>query len=462
MANLHDMHLTRRQALRLGGVSMVGYHFLPLLKPTQVRASSKVKPRGSARFCIFIMLNGGQSHVDAWDLKEGPWTPQDFDIRTINQDVKLPCSLYPGLAKRLDKVAFVRSMEAWDSVHERAQYYVQAMHPLNLALWKEIPPIGSVVAMEYEARRRPGDSLPSYVALNSSESQAGLLGSGFLPATYTPFHMKTNTDLGSFSPPESERKQFLERWEFLRKFDDRLRTDPALEAKAYRDYHNYYEGAVELMSDPRTAGILTISGKDRERYGSTITGDGAILARNLVIADAGTHFIFLSQDYWDHHADIYADKNHYEKSRQLDAALCPLIDDLGAAKRPDGTSVLDETLIVTMGEFGRTPGPLTSSRNGRDHYQYAFTGLFAGGGVQGGRVIGKTDEMGAKVIEPGWHGKRSIYPEDIATTIYSALGIDWTKRIETTPSGRTFYYVEPFSATNLIGSGNQEISELFG
>ena len=77
------------------------------------------------------------------------------------------------------------------------------------------------------------------------------------------------------------------------------------------------------------------------------------------------------------------------------------------------------------------------------------------------RLLHDLPVLGAKVIEPGWHGKRSIYPEDIATTIYSALGIDWTKRIETTPSGRTFYYVEPFSATNLIGSGNQEISELF-
>ena len=77
-------------------------------------------------------------------------------------------------------------------------------------------------------------------------------------------------------------------------------------------------------------------------------------------------------------------------------------------------------------------------------------------------MIGKTDEMGAKVIEPGWRGKRSVYPEDIATTIYSALGIDWTKSVETTPSGRKFYCVEPFSGTQLLGRGNQKVSELFG
>ena len=96
---------------------------------------------------------------------------------------------------------------------------------------------------------------------------------------------------------------------------------------------------------------------------------------------------------------------------------------------------------------------------GRDHYQYALTGLFAGGGIKGGRVIGKTDEIGAKVIESGWNIKRSIYMEDVATTIYSALGFDWTKVIDGTPSGRSFHYIEPFASKQMIRS--QEISPLF-
>ena len=100
-----------------------------------------------------------------------------------------------------------------------------------------------------------------------------------------------------------------------------------------------------------------------------------------------------------------------------------------------------------------------SAANGRDHYQYALTGLFAGGGVKGGRVIGKTDEMGAKVIAPDWNAKRSVYMEDVATTIYSALGIDWSKVIEGPPSGRAFHYIEPFASKQMIR--NQEISTLF-
>ena len=85
--------------------------------------------------------------------------------------------------------------------------------------------------------------------------------------------------------------------------------------------------------------------------------------------------------------------------------------------------------------------------------------MFAGGGIQGGRVIGKTDDMGAKVIESGWQVKRSVYMEDVATTIYSALGIDWTKKIEGAPSGRAFHYIEPFASKQMIR--NQEISPLF-
>jgi hypothetical protein len=447
---------------RLGGVTMAGHYFLPLLAPYQVRAQGRARPRGTARFCIFFMLNGGPSHVDSWDLKEHQWTPQDFDIRRHPTAGKWPYALFPRLAERLDKVALVRSLEAWDNVHERAQYYIQAAHPLNLALWKEIPPIGAVVAMEYQARRKSTDSLPPYVAFNTAESQAGLLGSGFLPATCSPFHIKTNTDLGVFSPPEAERSEFQRRWELLKQLDHRLRSDDSLAAKAYRDYHHHYEGAVSLMSDARTAGILKMSEEDRKRYGGTITGDAAILARNLVLADAGTHFIFLSQDFWDHHNDIFDDKNpnnHYVLSRALDPALCSLIDDLAAARRPDGRSVLEETLVIAMGEFGRTPGPLSRDRNGRDHHPYAFTGVFAGGGVKGDRILGKTDDLGEKVLDPGWKARRNIYIEDVATTIYSALGIDWTKKIENTPSGRSFYYVEPFSATTLMG--NQEIRELF-
>jgi hypothetical protein len=349
-------------------------------------------------------------------------------------------------------------MEAWDSVHFRAQYYVQSAHMMNPALQKELPPVGTVIAYENAARRRATDTLPGYVAVNVTQSQAGLLGSGFLPATYTPFHVDTTSGIGAISLDDGGRQKLMRRWELLKNFDERLRNDSSLAAKAYRDYHNYYEGAVSLMSDERASRVFTIDPADRDRYGKTQVGDGCILARNLVEADAGTYFVLVNHRDWDHHNRIYAEGNHYKLCKELDVALSSLLDDLAARKRPDGRTLLDETMVVCFGEFGRTPGEL-SPANGRDHYQYALTGLFAGGGVQGGRVIGKTDEKGEKVVEPGWGARRSVYMEDVATTIYSVLGIDWSKKIEGAPSGRAFHYIEPFASKQMIK--NQEIGPLF-
>jgi hypothetical protein len=459
MTALLDRHLTRRDFFRIGSLPMAAYWFTPLMPPLNAYAASKVSPRGTARQVVFFMLDGGQSHLDSWDFKEGAWTPPDFDAREARPGVKWPMGLYPQLARQLDRVALLRSVEAWDSVHGRAQYYVQAGHSLNPALQKEIPPIGSVVALETMPRRRTTDTLPPYVALNVTQSQAGLLRSGFLPAAYSPFHIDTSGSLSAYAIGEASRKEFDRRWKLLKTFDSRLRNDPSAAAKAYRDYHDHYEGAVRLMSDPRTEQLFKVTPEEHVRYGKTTTGDAAVIARNLIRADAGTRFIFLQQDGWDHHKNIYDRANFYRLSWDLDAALANFIEDLAATRRADGTTLLDETMVICMGEFGRTPGHLTAGLNGRDHYQYAMTVLFAGGGVKGGQVIGKTDETGGKILESGWGVKRSIYMEDIATTIYSAMGIDWTKSIKETPSGREFYFIEPFAAKAMLA--NREIARLF-
>jgi hypothetical protein len=458
MANLYDALLTRRELLKVGACSVAGYWFLPLIERTNVIAQSKVSPRGSARFVIFINLDGGQSHVDAWDLKEHKWTPPNFEIKEVAPGVKWPTSLYPNLAKQWGQFSLVRSLEAWDSVHLRAQYYVQSAHLFNPALQKELPPLGSVIAYESAAQRRASDTLPGYVAVNMTSPQVGLLKSGFLPATFTPFHVDTTVGASTFSMDDASRKDFVRRWELLKTFDERLRNDSSLAAKAYRDYNNHYEGAVSMMSDSRASQIFAVDPADHERYGTSLVGDGCVVARNLVEADAGTRFVIVNQTFWDHHGRIYGENNHYKMSRDLDAALASLLSDLATRKRPNGRSLLDETLVVCFGEFGRTPGELNPGQ-GRDHYQYAFTGLFAGGGVQGGRIVGRTDEIGAKIVDTGWSAKRSVYLEDVATTIYSALGFDWTKKIEDTPSGRTFHYIEPFAAKQMIRS--QEIAPLF-
>lgn len=208
-----------------------------------------------------------------------------------------------------------------------------------------------------------------------------------------------------------------------------------------------------MMESPQIRQVLTLSAEDKKRYGASQLGDSCALARNLVRANAGTRFIMVSHKGWDTHAKIYAPDAQYKLARELDTALANLLKDL------EENNLLDKVFVCCLGEFGRTPGPLTVNR-GRDHYKDAFTGLFAGAGTQGGRAIGATDESGARIKDPGWHKKRPVYIEDVAATIYSVLGIDWTKTITNTPSGRVFEYIEPQSGTDFINPG--EISELFG
>jgi hypothetical protein len=457
--NLLDQLLTRRQVFKAGAASLSAYWFLPLVTPRNVQAQSGAKPRGTARFTIFVMLQGGQSHVDGWDLKEHEWTPENFDVKEIQPGLKWPMGLYPKLAEHQQRFSLVRSMQAWDAVHARACYYVQSAHAMNPALQKEIPALGSVIAYEYASRRKATDTLPSFVATNVTTSQVGLLKSGFLPATYSPFHVETTTGMDALSTNDADRKEMMRRWELLKTFDGRLRNDESLQAKAFHDYHNYYEGAVSMLSDDRAAQAFKLDPADQDRYGKTTLGDGCIVARNLVEADAGTQFVFVNHTDWDHHGGIYGQNNHYRMSRELDNALSALLDDLSTRKRPDGKSLLDETLVICMGEFGRTPGELNRAR-GRDHHQYAYTGLFAGGGIKGGQIIGKTDDAGFNVVESGWEVKRNVYMEDVACTVYSAMGIDYKKSLQGTPSGRTFYYIEPFAARAMIGA--REVSALFG
>jgi uncharacterized protein DUF1501 len=454
--------LARREFFRVGATSFLGYRLLPMLQPLQARAEEKVTPRGSAEFCIFLFLAGGPPQLDTFDLKEGKWTPPDFDIRTITPEIKMPYALFPKLSQRMNHLALARSVEAWESVHERGQYYVQVGHAFSGARAKEMPSIGSVVAYEYLSRRKDNDFLPPFVAMNFSPGGAGLIGPGMLPATCAPLPFTVEKDAdNAFVVPENERARFQNRWDFLRRLDETMRTGKTPMGRPVTDYNNYYLGAYEMMKRPEVGKILQFSEEEHKRYGASGVGDACVLARNLVAADAGTHFIAVAHQGWDLHAKIY-DKtqkvNHYTLCRELDDCYSALLDDLSTTKDKQGRTLLDKTMIVCMGEFGRTPGDINANK-GRDHYRFASTTVFSGGGVKGGRVIGATDDKGAKVIKTGWHRPRSIYTEDVVASIYSALGIDWTKRITNTPSGRVFDYIEFTSATDVINP--DEVKELF-
>jgi len=446
--------LTRRELLRVGGLSIIGSFVTAAYRPFNVRAQNKVRPLGTAKKVIFLFLDGGLSQLDSFDAKEGKWTPQEFDIRSFANDVKLPSGLFKNLPDILDKVAVVRSLNAWDAVHGRAQYYLQTGHPLNLALAKEVPSIGSVICYETAKWRKETDSLPAFVAMNAAGNQAGLINQGFLPAEFGPMSLAVKDGPPNLSPKPGTQETFRRRWEFLQKLDDSLRSGESGRGRSFIDYHEYYKSAYAIMNDPRVSQIFKIEEEEKKRYGNTSLGNSLILARNLVASDAGTRFVLVGFGGWDFHTDIYTagKRNHQTLCRELDAAYTNLIKDLASTPSPtDKTkTLLDETLVVCMSEFGRTPGDITEGRVGREHYMQAGCGLFAGGGVKGGSVLGTTDEIGGKVIDPGWQAGRPIYIEDVSATIYSAMGIDWTKTIENTPSGRAFHYIEPASATEYV------------
>ncbi len=447
--------LTRRQLFRSGTVTASGFWLLPLLRPVNVAATENVTPMGGAECCIFLFLNGGASQLDSFDLKEGKWTPPDFDVRTVKPGIRMPYGLFPQLCGQLDHLVIARSVEAWESAHSRAQYYMQVGHPFSPARRNEMPALGAVIASEFAAHRKDSDFLPPFVAMNFAGTPGGLVRQGCLPYEYgpLPIEMKQGAE---FVIDRTERAVFDRRWKLREALEG-----SALDTEPSQEFNSFYTSALSMMTAPGLAEAFTIPEEDRARYGASTLGDSCILARNLVRANAGTRFISISHNGWDLHADMFDPKNkrnHYGLSRELDGAFAALLTDLAKMRAKDGKTLLEKTFIVCMGEFGRTGGDLTVNR-GRDHNRSAFSAAFAGAGVKGGRAFGVTDSNGVKVLQSEWNEKRSIYPEDVIVTIYSLLGIDWTKKITNTPSGRAFEYIEQQSGTDFVRF--RELSNLF-
>jgi hypothetical protein len=423
--------LTRRGFLRLGALGLTASFIgdVPQLLGDTVRVKPRLK--GTARNCILIFLEGAPSQTDLWDLKEGPWTPSHLQPTSFG-DVRWPRGILPKLANHLDKLAIVRTGRAWVEVHPLAQRWAQIGRNPASVLGNVAPHIGSVVALETQATRRISDILPAFVAFQQPRANAGYFSSTVGPLTLRP--AGSAGGLSSLKHADGNER-LARRLELLGQLD--LDRDGAL-GKAAADFGALYAGAQNLTESPDIAPLFEVSQGDFARYGSTPFGSSLVLARQLIAADRGTRFVQATSIGWDDHHNIYGPLS--QRATGLDNAVAALLDDLSAtAGSAEGKTLLDETLIVFYAEFGRTLGPLNAQK-GRDHHQ-RMSIVFAGGGVQGGRIHGVTDALGDKVVEYGWRFDRDVRSEDVTATIYSAMGIDYTTIRYDDPLARGYEYV---------------------
>ena len=478
--------LSRRELLKLFGLT-VGGTLGGAAWPLKVSASPqsrKVTPRKNVRNVVVIQNSGAMSPPETLDFKETKYTAKDLDIRKVNSDFYISKTLFPNYEKWAPRASLVRSMYENGLVHFPAQYHTQTGRAMNPALVREIPAYGSVIAYELDSERRESDTFPTYMSFDLWNFNCTQLGSGLLPAKFAGLDINTTTIFDAFGGGGSESAdkstELERRWDGLNRMSE---VSPAnrspLGGKA-TEYQAHYQYAYKILQDPRFRKVLQLTEEDKQRYVADATGQGKIgatllLARNVLAADAGTRFIWAGQIYnggngpFDNHEWMYSRTrlslngqriSIYHSAPILDRALGNFVEDL--SKMPGhapGKTMLDETMIVLTHEFGRDPE--LNSNQGRDHWGRCFTNMYMGGGIKPGRVIGKTDERCFKVVDNGWKYKEQPMKDHETSTIYSCLGIDYSKVIQSTPSGRAYEYQQtaPLGGPEFIPRA--EIEELF-
>jgi hypothetical protein len=442
MARHHNCEgFTRRDCLRLGLGTVLGGGLAHALR-LRAHAAPAGTPEVQAKGCILIWMDGGPTHYETFDPKPGAPAEIRGEFKPIA--TKLPgvqfSQYLPRLAGIADRLAVVRSIHHNQGNHGAGNHYMMTGAPPRIpvgcgAFVSFHPSLGSVTAHE----RSAPDGLPAYFSMPRM-SRSG--GPNFLGARYAPFIVADNPNSRDFRvrdvslPRGLGEDRFDSRREVRVHLDrmKRIRDEAAGDPACALDEH--YQQAFDLVTSPQAQAAFDIGrepDKVRDAYGRSSFGQRALLARRLV--EAGVPFITLYEGGWDHHADIFASLK--KRLPSFEASIAALIEDL------DRRGMLASTLVIALGEFGRTPK--VNSRGGRDHWSNAMSVLFAGGGTPGGQVVGSTDERGYAAKE------RVLSPENFASTVYRKLGIDPDK-ILYTPQGRPAHLVsDPTPIAELMG-----------
>lgn len=404
---------TRRNVLSLGGAGLLasllsGLHTTANAEEPSPRPATSALPI-KAKSCIMLWMNGGPSHIDTFDPKPGSASGGSFKAISTRQSGVSICEHMPQIANVMDKMALLRGVSSKEGNHQRASELGHTGHVPNPTV--QAPAIGAWVARK---RPTPGLMLPSFVSLAGPSAGAGFFGN-----PYDPFVVQSPGELPEDLVParsvgearEARRRALLDGMESefeARTHDPQVASRRALYAKARAMMGSPAVRAFEIGDEPEAT---------RAAYGDTDFGRGCLVARRLV--ETGVPFVEVALDGWDTH------QNGFERVKSrldiLDPAMATLLSDLAAR------NLLDSTLVVWMGEFGRTPR--INGDDGRDHHPGAFSVAMAGGGVRGGVVHGETDADGATVV------KDPTAVPDVIATIAQLMGIDPSSE-ELSPAGR--------------------------
>ena len=410
--------MRRRSLLRLGAASGLAAGL-----DLALRGRAGAAPRGDllagknprpARACILLYMSGGPSHIDTFDPKPGRKTGGPFAAIDGASGAQISEHL-PRLAARMKQVALIRSLTSKEGNHDRARHLMHTGYaPAGGA---NHPCFGALVA---EARADGATGMPGYVAIGGPGESAG-----FLPANYSPFPVPSPLRpvryLGRAHGVDPE--QFEARLALWRTLEGRFAEGRGGEyARARRAIG---EQAAELMRS-RGVGAFRIDDEPaarREVYGKSEFGTGCLMARKLV--EAGVPFVEVMLNGWDTH------EANFDRVKKLcpvlDQGMTALLDDLA------GRGLLASTLVVWMGDFGRTPH--INDKGGRDHFPACSSVLLAGGGVKGGQVIGATDQDGAEITD------HPVTVPDLYRTIAYLMDLNPDK-LRVTPAGRPLKSVD--------------------
>jgi hypothetical protein len=439
--------LTRRETLRAGALSLLGGGFtLPHLFAAEERARTRGSRPGKAKSVILLYLLGGAATQDMWDMK--PNAPAEirgeFKPRATNVPGLQICEHLPRMAGWMDRAALVRSVNHKAGCHNCLPSYTGYALPMPDQHPRESDPPSMGSVCEY-LNPRP-DDMPAYVYMpcwlgwGQAFRRAGPYG-GFLGRRYDalttecqPFWDKQGRAPGPGYPQTVRGRPFLSdavlgaemtldrldhRRDLLKQIDGECRR---LEARpAVASYHRTQKRAFDLLTTSKVRSAFDLAKEDPrllERYGRTLFGQSAVIGRRLV--EAGVRFVNVTWDlFWDRiQIDYDAWDTHTRNFPILRENKLPGLDQTYTALLEDLSSrgLLDETLVVTMSEMGRTPR--VNANGGRDHWTFCYSVLFAGAGIQGGAICGASDACAAYVKD------RPVSPADICATIYQCLGID--------------------------------------